>query len=62
LPRRASIVAAAGDTTSSVIGLVSAAALIAAGLWLEYCCRAPDDPNGRNSGRNGRPGHNRSDY
>jgi uncharacterized membrane protein len=62
LPRRSTIVAAAGDTTSAVIGLVSAAALIAAGLWLEYCCRAPEDPNGTNSGHDGDPRQRRSDY
>ena len=46
-PRRSTVVAAANDTTSGVVGLVSAAALIAAALWLEYCCRAPDDRNSR---------------
>jgi hypothetical protein len=48
LPKRDAIVAAANDTTSGVVGLVSAAALIAAALWLEYSCRAPEDPNRRN--------------
>jgi hypothetical protein len=47
VPRRASVVAAAHDTTSGVVGLVSAAALIAAGLWLEYSCRAPQDRDRR---------------
>lgn len=45
LPKRGTVVAAANDTTSGVVGLVSAAALIAAALWLEYSCRAPDDRN-----------------
>jgi hypothetical protein len=36
---------AGGDTRASIVGLVSAAALIAAGLWLEHCCRTPEDPN-----------------
>ena len=35
----------AHDTTSAVVALVSGAALIAAALWLEYCCRAPEDPD-----------------
>jgi hypothetical protein len=43
LPKRAQLTVAANDTTSAVIALVSAAALIAAALWLEYCCRAPED-------------------
>jgi len=47
VPRRSTIDAAAHDTTSGVVGLVSAAALIAAALWLEYSCRAPDDRDRR---------------
>ncbi|HEX5403070.1 MAG TPA: DUF3180 domain-containing protein [Pseudonocardiaceae bacterium] len=43
LPKRASLISAAGDTNTSIVGLVSAAALIAAGLWLEHSCRAPED-------------------
>lgn len=43
LPRRSSITAAAHDTVSGVVGLLSAGALIAVALWLEYSCRAPDD-------------------
>ena len=45
LPKRAQLTVAAHDTTSAVIALISAAALIAAALWLEYCCRAPEDPD-----------------
>jgi hypothetical protein len=45
LPKRSDIVAAANDTTSSVIGLFCAAALIGAGLWLEHCLRTPDEPD-----------------
>jgi uncharacterized membrane protein (DUF373 family) len=41
LPRRAELTAAAQDFRSAVVGAVSAAALIAAALWLEHCCRAP---------------------
>jgi Protein of unknown function (DUF3180) len=43
LPKRSDIISASGDTNTSVVGLVSAAALIAAALWLEYSCRAPED-------------------
>lgn len=43
-PKRSEVVAAANDTSSAVIGALCAAALIAAGLWLENCCRTPDDP------------------
>ena len=45
LPRRSEVAAAASDTVSAVIGLIGAAALVAAALWLEHCCRTPDDPD-----------------
>lgn len=35
--------AAEGDVITAVVGAVCAALLIAAALWLEYCCRTPDD-------------------
>lgn len=47
VPRGDQLITAAGDTESSVVGLVSAAALIAAGLWLEYSCKAPEDRDNR---------------
>ena len=40
----------------SVIGLVGGVVLVAAALWLEYCCRAPDDPTDDAIG-DGSPGH-----
>ncbi|HEY7592110.1 MAG TPA: DUF3180 domain-containing protein [Actinophytocola sp.] len=43
LPRRAEVTAAADDVPSAVIGLACAAALIAAALYLEWCCRTPRD-------------------
>jgi hypothetical protein len=42
-PRRGEVTAAAEDLPSAVIGLGSAAALIAAALYLEWCCRTPRD-------------------
>lgn len=45
-PRRSELVDAASDTTTAVIGLVGALALVAGALWLEHCCRTPDDPRG----------------
>lgn len=47
LPKRSEMISAAGDTNSSAVGLVSAAVLIAAALWLEYSCRAPQDRDDR---------------
>jgi Protein of unknown function (DUF3180) len=46
LPRRDELSAAADDFPSAIVGAVCAAVLIGAALWLEYCCRAPDDPEG----------------
>ena len=36
---------AGGDTRAAIVGVVSSAGLIASGLWLEHCCRTPDDPD-----------------
>ncbi|UFS94965.1 DUF3180 domain-containing protein [Nocardia huaxiensis] len=44
LPKRSDLSAAAADTPGAVVGLVAGLALVAAALWLEYCCRAPIDP------------------
>ncbi|MDQ4012006.1 MAG: DUF3180 domain-containing protein [Actinomycetota bacterium] len=44
LPLRSQLQSAASDTVTASIGAVCAGALVAAGLWLEYCCRNPDDP------------------
>lgn len=43
-PRSADFPTAASDTVAATIGAICAALLVAAGLWLEYCCRTPDDP------------------
>lgn len=43
-PRSDDFPAATADTITASIGAVCAAALVAAALWLEYCCRAPEDP------------------
>nr|WP_300012892.1 DUF3180 domain-containing protein [Pseudonocardia sp.] len=43
LPRSTDIVAAAEDSVGAAVGLVCALGLVAGALWLERCCRAPDD-------------------
>jgi hypothetical protein len=43
LPRSAEVAAAADDSAASVVGLVCALALVGGALWLERCCRTPDD-------------------
>lgn len=45
LPLRSELASAASDTTTAVIGAICAAALVAAALWLEHCCRTPEGPD-----------------
>jgi hypothetical protein len=46
LPRRDELAAAADDTPSAAVGVICAAALAAAALWLQHCCRTPpEDPD-----------------
>lgn len=45
-PRSGQNVAANEDLPGAIVGALCAAALIGAGLWLEYCCRTPDRPGG----------------
>lgn len=57
MPRRGELTAAADDFPSTVVGVICSAMLIAAALWLEYCCRTPRDqdnqPPERSSGASG---------
>nr|WP_232542366.1 DUF3180 domain-containing protein [Nocardia bovistercoris] len=45
LPQRGTLRAAAADSPGAIVGMFAGVALVAAALWLEYCCRAPDDPS-----------------
>ncbi|MEV1294263.1 DUF3180 domain-containing protein [Pseudonocardia sp. NPDC049635] len=45
LPRADVVVAAFRDSVTAGIGLLCALLLVGGALWLEYCCRAPDDPD-----------------
>ena len=45
LPKRDVLAAARTDTTTAIVGVGCAAALVAAALWLEYSCRAPTPPD-----------------
>lgn len=40
------LISAERDAMIGVLGAVLAVSLGAAGLWLEYCCRVPKDPDG----------------
>ncbi|WP_040703741.1 DUF3180 domain-containing protein [Nocardia takedensis] len=44
-PQRGTLRAAAADSPGAIVGMLAGVALVAAALWLEYCCRAPDDPS-----------------
>lgn len=43
VPESARVAAAKSDVPSAIIGVVCSILLIAAALWLEHCCRTPDD-------------------
>ncbi len=47
VPDAGTVTAAAADTVTAVIGLVSALIMLGGGMYLEYCCRAPQDPQER---------------
>ncbi|GLZ40351.1 DUF3180 domain-containing protein [Actinokineospora sp. NBRC 105648] len=47
LPKSAQVDAAKHDVSAGVVGAICAAVLIGAALWLESCCRTPEDPDER---------------
>lgn len=50
LPISGEIAAAADDSVSAVVGLVCSIGLVVGALWLERCCRTPDDDRGPRAG------------
>jgi hypothetical protein len=46
VPALGRLAAAAGDTTTGVIGVVLSVGLIAAALWLEHECKVPESRDG----------------
>lgn len=44
LPRRNTLRVAGEDTGGAVVAACCALALVVAALWLQHCCRSPDDP------------------
>lgn len=44
-PRVGQLEAASADTRTATAGVLSGLALVAAALWLEYCCRSPTPPD-----------------
>ena len=50
VPRAPVVVAAFSDSVAAGIGLACALLLVGGALWLEYCCRAPEDPDDTGGG------------
>jgi hypothetical protein len=50
LPRRSWLRVAAEDTTGTVVAAISALALLVAALWLQHCCKSPQDPTEHGEG------------
>ena len=44
LPRRSSLRVAGEDTAGAAVAAVSALALVIAALWLQHCCKSPEEP------------------
>lgn len=44
LPRRDDLRVAAEDTPGAMVAAVSALALVLAALWLQHCCKSPEEP------------------
>lgn len=44
IPRRGTLRVAAEDTPGAVVAAVSALALVVAALWLQHCCKSPQEP------------------
>jgi hypothetical protein len=44
LPKRDVLRVAGEDTAGAVVAAASALALVIAALWLQHCCKSPDDP------------------
>ncbi|WP_042938362.1 DUF3180 domain-containing protein [Rhodococcus sp. AW25M09] len=49
LPRAATVRAASSDRAGAIVALVAGAAVVAAAVWLEQCCRTPKDRDDEHS-------------
>lgn len=56
LPRRGVLRVAEQDTAGAVVAAASALALLIASLWLQHCCRSPEDPGDSGELTGGQPG------
>ena len=44
LPRRSTLKVAGEDTAGAAVAAVAALALVIAALWLQHCCKSPEEP------------------
>jgi Protein of unknown function (DUF3180) len=44
LPRRSTLRVAGEDTTGAAVAAVCALVLVVAALWLQHCCKSPEEP------------------
>jgi hypothetical protein len=44
LPRRSTLRVAGEDTAGATVAAASALALVIAALWLQHCCKSPEEP------------------
>lgn len=56
LPRRSWLRVADQDTSGTVVAAVSALALVVAALWLQHCCKSPQDPGEHGEGPDNQAG------
>jgi hypothetical protein len=57
VPRRSESHVATSDTAGAVVAAFSALALVIAALWLQHCCKSPDDPQGDPDNATAQPDH-----
>jgi hypothetical protein len=50
LPRAGDVTAARSDSAAGAVGIVCSLGLVAGALWLEHCCRTPDEPGEGSNG------------
>ena len=50
VPLAGDVTAAGNDSIAGTIGIVCSLGLVGGALWLEHCCRTPDDPGDEPNG------------
>ncbi|MGH3563042.1 MAG: DUF3180 domain-containing protein [Mycobacterium sp.] len=56
LPRRSTLHVASEDAGGAVVAAASALALLIAALWLQHCCKSPQDPGEPDQRAENQPG------